>query len=35
MTGLTAALAEFIHMKTLRDFPPEALDKAKRAITEP
>lgn len=34
MTGLTAALAEFIHVKTLCDFPPEALDKAKKAITD-
>ena len=32
MTGLTAALAAFIHDKTLKDVPPEALDKAKQAI---
>jgi 2-methylcitrate dehydratase PrpD len=34
MTGLTAALAEFIHVKTLDDVPPEALDKAKKAIAD-
>jgi 2-methylcitrate dehydratase PrpD len=34
MTGLTAALAEFIHVKTLDDLPPEALDKAKKAIAD-
>jgi 2-methylcitrate dehydratase PrpD len=34
MTGLTAALAEFIHVKTLGDVPPEALDKAKKAIAD-
>ena len=34
MTGLTAALAAFIHGKTLCDFPPEALDKAKKAIAD-
>src|SRR5262252_5567686 len=34
MTGLTAALAEFIHVKRLCDFPPEALDKAKQAIAD-
>jgi 2-methylcitrate dehydratase PrpD len=34
MTGLTAALAEFIHTKTLHDFPPKAFDKAKKAIAD-
>jgi 2-methylcitrate dehydratase PrpD len=34
MTGLTEALAEFIHTKTLQDFPPEALDKAKKAVAD-
>jgi 2-methylcitrate dehydratase PrpD len=34
MTGLTAALAAFIHGKTLCDVPPEALDKAKKAIAD-
>ena len=34
MTGLTEALAEFIHAKTLQDLPPEALDKAKKAIAD-
>jgi 2-methylcitrate dehydratase PrpD len=34
MTGLTAALAEFIQMKTLRDFPSDALDRAKKAIAD-
>ena len=34
MTGLTAALAEFIYVQTLCDFPPEALDKAKKAIAD-
>ncbi len=34
MTGLTAALAEFIQMKALHDFPPDALDKAKKAIAD-
>jgi 2-methylcitrate dehydratase PrpD len=34
MTGLTEALAEFIQAKTLQDLPPEALDKAKKAIAD-
>jgi 2-methylcitrate dehydratase PrpD len=34
MRGLTEALAEFIHVKTLQDLPPEALDKAKKAIAD-
>jgi 2-methylcitrate dehydratase PrpD len=34
MTGLTEALAEFIHAKTLQDLPPDALDKAKKAIAD-
>jgi 2-methylcitrate dehydratase PrpD len=34
MTGLTAALAEFIRAKTLQDVPPAALDKAKKAIAD-
>jgi hypothetical protein len=34
MTGLTATLAAFIRDKTLADVPPEALDKAKKAIAE-
>ena len=34
MTGLTEALAEFIHAKTLQDLPPEAIDKAKKAIAD-
>src|SRR2546422_2547663 len=34
MTGLPAALAEFIHVQTLCDFPPDALDKAKKAIAD-
>jgi len=34
MTGLTAALAAFIHEKTLDDLPREALDKAKKAIAD-
>jgi 2-methylcitrate dehydratase PrpD len=34
MTGLTESLAEFIHAKTLRDFPPEAFERAKKAVTD-
>ena len=34
MSGLTEALAQFIHAKTLQDFPPAALDKAKRAVAD-
>jgi 2-methylcitrate dehydratase PrpD len=34
MTGLTEALAQFIHDKTLQDFPPEALDRAKKALAD-
>jgi 2-methylcitrate dehydratase PrpD len=34
MTGLTATLAAFIHEKTLEDFPPEALAKAKKTIAD-
>ena len=34
MTGLTEALAEFIHDKTVQDFPPAALDKAKKALAD-
>jgi 2-methylcitrate dehydratase PrpD len=34
MTGLTEALAQFIHDKTLQDFPPEALAKAKKAVAD-
>src|SRR5919108_1230705 len=34
MVGLTEALAQFIHDKTLQDFPPEALDRAKKALAD-
>jgi 2-methylcitrate dehydratase PrpD len=34
MTGLTETLAAFIQAKTLADFPPEALEKAKKAIAD-
>jgi len=34
MAGLTEALAEFIHGKTLQDLPPDALDKAKKGIAD-
>ena len=34
MTGLTEALAEFIHDRTMQDFPPVALDKAKKALAD-
>jgi 2-methylcitrate dehydratase PrpD len=34
MTGLTEALAEFIHGKTIQDFPPVALDKTKKALAD-
>jgi 2-methylcitrate dehydratase PrpD len=34
MAGLTRALADFIHAKTLQDFPPEAVDKAKKALAD-
>jgi 2-methylcitrate dehydratase PrpD len=34
MIGLTEAVAEFIHAKTLQDFPPEALEKAKKAVAD-
>jgi 2-methylcitrate dehydratase PrpD len=34
MTGLTKALAQFIHDKTVQDFPPEALEKAKKALAD-
>ena len=34
MTGLTEALAQFIHDKTLQDCPPGALDKAKKALAD-
>jgi 2-methylcitrate dehydratase PrpD len=34
MTGLTAALAEFIHAKTWQDLPAAAFDKAKKAIAD-
>ncbi len=34
MTGLTEALPTFIHATALNDFPPEALDKAKKAIAD-
>ena len=34
MAGLTAALAEFIHVKTLDDLPCEAIEKAKQAIAD-
>jgi 2-methylcitrate dehydratase PrpD len=34
MTGLTEALAQFIHDKTVQDCPPEALDKAKKALAD-
>ena len=34
MTGLTEALAQFIHDKTVQDFPPAAIDKAKRALAD-
>jgi 2-methylcitrate dehydratase PrpD len=34
MGGLTEALAEFIHDKTLQDFPPAVLDKAKKALAD-
>ena len=34
MTGLTEALAEFIHAKTLQDLPPDALEKAKKGIAD-
>jgi 2-methylcitrate dehydratase PrpD len=34
MTGLTEALAEFIHDRTIQDFPPVALDKTKKALAD-
>jgi 2-methylcitrate dehydratase PrpD len=34
MTGLTEALAQFIHDKSLQDFPPAAFDKAKKALAD-
>jgi 2-methylcitrate dehydratase PrpD len=34
MSGLTQALAQFIRDKTLQDFPPEALDRAKKALAD-
>jgi 2-methylcitrate dehydratase PrpD len=34
MVGLTEALAQFIHDKTLQDFPPQALDRAKKALAD-
>ena len=34
MTGLTEALAEFIQAETLQGLPPDAPDKAKKAIAD-
>jgi 2-methylcitrate dehydratase PrpD len=34
MVGLTEALAQFIRDQTLQDFPPEALDRAKKALAD-
>lgn len=34
MIGLTEALVEFIHSKTLDDVPSDALDKVKKAIAD-
>jgi 2-methylcitrate dehydratase PrpD len=34
MIGLTEALAEFIQAKSWQNLPPEALDKAKKAIAD-
>jgi 2-methylcitrate dehydratase PrpD len=34
MRGLTEALADFIHATTLQDAPPDAIDKAKKAIAD-
>jgi 2-methylcitrate dehydratase PrpD len=34
MSGLTQVLAQFIRDKTLQDFPPEALDRVKKALAD-